>query len=261
MNKTLLYKNATINYSVEGKGDVIVLLHGFLEDISMWNTLKQQLLPNNKVICIDLLGHGKSECIGYVHTMSMMATTVKNILDIENITEATFIGHSMGGYVALAFAKKHVKYLTGLCLLNSSSQADSEERKVIRLRAIEMAKTNYKALVSMSITNLFLKDIRKTIVPIINNCKEIALQTSVQGYIACAEGMRIRENTEEVLKTFKEKKLLITGKKDPVLVYDSIVKEAERTNTPLITLSNGHMSHIENVDELIVAIQSFLKEK
>ena len=123
-----------------------------------------------------------------------------------------------------------------------------------------MAQTNYEGLVSMSIVNLFAEGARNQFLEEIEACKKIALNTPVQGYIACSEGMRIRENRERVLASKEFKKLIITGKKDPIINYASIQEEAERTNTSLITISNGHMSHIENSTELILAIKNFIKQ-
>ena len=260
MSKFLNYKGVSIHFSDAGKGEAIVLLHGFLEDISMWNHLQKTLIKTNRVICIDLLGHGKSECLGYVHTMETMAESVKFVLDSLNIDKAKFIGHSMGGYVALALAEKHNNIIDSLCLMNSTAQEDSEERKALRTRAIEMAKRNYEPLVSMSVANLFSQTTRLNFLVQIDEAKQVALKTPVQGYIACTEGMKLRKNREQVLSSAKFKTLIIAGKNDPVLSYNSIVKEAERTNTNIVSFPNGHMSHIENAAELEQEVLVFIKD-
>jgi len=261
MDSFIVFKNINIGFSSKGKGSAVVLLHGFLEDASMWDVMAKDLVKKYRVITIDLLGHGKSDCIGYVHSMEEMATIVKVVLENQRIRKVTIIGHSMGGYVGLAFAEKYSKSLKGLCLMNSTAQADTEERQKLRLRAVKMAQINYEALVSMSITNLFVQDVRKYILQEIEDAKKIALRTSNQGYTACTEGMRIRKDRQHILKSANFKKLIIVGKKDPVLNYESIQEEAKRTETPIITLPNGHMSHIENKNELLLAVNSFLKIK
>lgn len=258
MNNFITYKNAQIHFSDAGEGEVVVLLHGFLEDISMWDFIVEALKPKYRIICVDLFGHGKSDCLGYVHTMEAMADSVKFVLDTLKISKATYIGHSMGGYVALALAEKNKDLIKGLCLMNATAQADSEERKNLRNRAVKMAQVNYEPLVSMSVGNLFSQETRSIFLSAIEKSKKTALQTKVQAYIACTEGMKLRENREAVLLSGNFKKLIIAGKKDPVLLYKSIVEESERTNTPIISLSNGHMSHIENGPELIHVLESFL---
>lgn len=259
MQQFLSYKNIKIAFSEEGKGSAVVLLHGFLESSYMWKEISTELSKKNRVICIDLLGHGDSDCLSYVHTMEEMAEVVKAILKQLKIRRATLIGHSMGGYVALAFSEKYPKNTKRICLLNSTSQADNEKRKKLRLRAIKMAQTNYKSLVSMSITNLFPSNTVEQFSMEIEKCKKEAFKVTVQGYIACTEGIKIRQNREHVLASKKYKKLIIIGKRDAILNYQSIIEESQRTNTPLITLSNGHMSHIENKKELINVLINFVK--
>lgn len=261
MNSFIRYKNKEVHFTVKGKGSAVVLLHGFLEDLSMWQFIVPEIVKNHKVICIDLLGHGKTGCLGYVHTMEEMAEMVMAVLKNERIRKATFIGHSMGGYVGLAFLEKYSDNVKGLCLMNSSAQADTPERQDLRLRAIKMVRKNYEVLVSMSVNNLFVQEGRDDIREEIEFSKKIALSTSAQGYVACTEGMRIRKNREVFLTSLEVKKMIVLGKQDPVLNSESIIKEGLKTNTKVIQLSKGHMSHIENPKELAIAIALFLKEK
>jgi pimeloyl-ACP methyl ester carboxylesterase len=252
------FKETTVFYTDTGKGSSIVLLHGFLENSTMWTEVVDELSKKNRVICIDLLGHGKTGCVGYIHTMEEMAEAVKSVLRELKIRRATFVGHSMGGYVALAFAEKYQNNVKGICLMNSTSQADSEERKKLRLRAIEMAKENYETLVKMSISNLFAENMRSQLSEEIEKIREEALKTPVRGYIAATEGMRLRENKEVVLQTI-EKRLIIAGKNDPILNYTIVEEEAKKTRTSLIKLPNGHMSYVEAREELLKAITNFIK--
>lgn len=258
MQEFIIYKNSKIAYSDVGKGSAVVLLHGFLENSTMWNDIVKKLKKSNRIICIDLLGHGNSECIGYVHSMEDMADAVKAVLKELKIRRSIFIGHSMGGYVSLAFAEKYLENVKGLCLLNSTSQADSEERKELRLKACKVAQTNFLNLIKMSIANLFLGESREEFSLEIEQLKQEAVKTPVQGYIAATKGMRLRKNKENVLRKI-DKRLVIAGEKDPVISIVSITKEVERTNTPIEFLSNGHMSYIENREEVIKMLKTFVK--
>src|SRR6056297_1191352 len=100
------YKNGKIHYTVAGNGPALVLLHGFLETIDMWKNFVPEFSRSHQVICIDLLGHGQTDSIGYVHTMEDMADAVLAVLIHLKIEKAHVVGHSMGGYVALALAEK-----------------------------------------------------------------------------------------------------------------------------------------------------------
>ena len=102
---TFHYKNIPIHYKTFGNGPGIVLLHGFLESATMWKSLIPQLSKNKFVITIDFPGHGKSGVISEIHTMELMAEVVNELLLHLQISSATFIGHSMGGYVSLAFTE------------------------------------------------------------------------------------------------------------------------------------------------------------
>lgn len=255
--KHILYKNTKISYSNIGKGKVIVLLHGFLENSTMWDFYLDEFSKQYEVVCIDLLGHGKTECIGYVHTMEDMAEAVLAALTNLKIEKAIFVGHSMGGYVSLALAEKHPEMFNGLVLLNSTAYADDHERKINRNRAIKMAQREYNSLVQISVANLFSLDNREQLITEINQVKIEALKTPLQGYIACQEGMKIRKERVKILQKATYPTLLILGKKDGVLHYETSIKQIEETSTELVTLPDGHMSHIENKDILSGILMEF----
>ena len=258
--KQIFYKNTAISYSDIGKGTAVVLLHGFLENKTMWKDLAPSLAKKNRVIAIDLLGHGETDCLGYVHSMEENAEIVKAILSHLRIRKALVIGHSMGGYVALAFAELYPETIKGIVLLNSTAKEDSEERKINRDRAIKAVKQNYINFVRMSITNLFGENNRERLENEIETVKLEALKTPLQGIVATLEGMKIRKERQFILKETDFPKLLILGKKDGVLIYDDNLSQIENTNTELISFPDGHMSHIENKEELEKVIISFLKK-
>lgn len=253
------YKNITIDYTATGKGTAVVLLHGFLENQTMWQYLAPVLATKYRVITIDLLGHGNTDCLGYVHTMEDQADMVHHVLHELKIRKSVLIGHSMGGYVALAFAELYPDNVKGLVLLNSTSRADSDERKLNRDRAIAAVKQNYTAFVRMSITNLFSEDNREKLAETIENVKLEALKTPLQGIVAALEGMKIRNDREVLLHFGPYPIALILGKKDGVLPYDDNVTQVENTRVQLTTFPDGHMSHLENQKALEKTIVSFLK--
>jgi pimeloyl-ACP methyl ester carboxylesterase len=258
--KTTFYKNTAISYSDIGKGTAVVLLHGYLENQGMWDEIVPELSKKHRVITIDLLGHGQTHCLGYVHAMEDQADVVHEVLSELRIRKAVFVGHSMGGYVALAFAELYPEYIKGLVLLNSTSRADSEERKTNRDRAIKAVKKDYTSFVRLSIANLFSEDNRTRLEDDIEKVKLEALKTPLQGIIAALEGMKIRKDREVLLHTGAYPKLLILGKKDPILNYDATADQIENTNGTLVSLSGGHMSVIENKEEVLKVLVDFIKK-
>ncbi len=238
----------------------MVLLHGFLENQHMWQVSIPEFSKKHRVITIDLLGHGQTESLGYLHTMEDQADMIHDVLSHLRIRKAVFVGHSMGGYIALAFAELYPEFMKGLVLLNSTSRADNEERKTNRDRAIKAVKKDYTAFVRLSIANLFSENKRDVLIETIEKVKLEALKTPLQGIVAALEGMKIRKDREVLLHFGQYPKLLILGEKDPVLNYAENRDQIENTNVVLVTLPDGHMSLIENQSEVLKAIVDFMKK-
>ena len=165
----------------------------------------------------------------------------------------------MGGYVALAFAEKNPKALNGICLMNSTFEADDNERKLLRTRANKMVKSNFENMVRMSFTNLFSNESKVTYRKELDNALKQALNTSLQGYVACNEGMKIRKNRANLFINLPIKKSIIIGIKDPVIEPESIKKHLLNSDVEIIVFSDGHMSHIENTQELTYNIMRFIE--
>lgn len=257
--KTILYKNTKISYSDSGIGNTIVLLHGFLENKKMWSEYSNLLSEKNRVVAIDLLGHGESDCLGYIHKMEDNAGAVNEVLEHLNIEKASIVGHSMGGYVGLAFAELYPEKIQKLVLLNSTSKEDSAEKKLNRTRAIKAVKQNYVNFVSLAIANLFSENNRIRLAEEIEKVKTEALKTPLQGIIASQEGMKIRKDREELLRKNLFPILLILGKKDPVLNYEESLSQIEHTTAELVSFEDGHMSQIENKEALKVVLLDFFE--
>lgn len=259
MQQVVNYKNSEIAYSVSGNGNALVLLHGFLETSTMWEPFVKQLSKTHKIITIDLLGHGNTACIGYIHTMEEMAETVFAVIKELRLRKIYIAGHSMGGYVALAFAEMFPDYVKGLCLINSTSRADSEERKRNRDRAIAAVKYNHKQFIRLAISNLFRPKNRKIFAKTIKEIKKEALTTSPQGIVAALEGMKIREDREVLLHFTPYKKMMIIGKRDPILNYEHLLEQIENSSVDVRIFSDGHMSHIEHKEDLLISLKDFIK--
>lgn len=258
--KQLAYKNTKISYTDQGKGTAVVLLHGFLENKSMWDKYIDTLTKNYRVITVDLLGHGETESLGYVHVMEDQADMIYAVLIYLRLRKVVLVGHSMGGYVALAFAELYPDHVKGLFLLNSTARADSDERKINRDRAIVCVKQDYTNFVRMSIANLFSEDNRERLSKEIEKTKKEALKTPLQGIVAALEGMKVRKDREVLLHFAPYPIQLVLGEKDPVLPYEDTIEQIEGTKVVLTTFPDGHMSHIENEKELKKVLIEFLKK-
>lgn len=258
---TLNFKNTKVHFSSEGKGGAVILLHGFLENSSMWAGITPKIIKNNRVICIDLLGHGETENLGYKHTMEDQARMVKSVLEHLKLRKYTIIGHSMGGYVALAFAELFPKNIKSLCLMNSTAIEDAEEKKINRDRGIKAVKQNARLFVKIAIPNLFSIENRTVFKNEIDQVIREALKISPQGIIAAMEGMKIRKDRRFLLTTSGFPILMIISKQDPALDYQSLIDQTNNTPVLVQEFPGGHMSHIENKQALVDTFVYFLNKK
>ncbi len=254
----LTYKGIKIKYTSVGEGAPVVFLHGFLENSGMWQDTSMYLQDTCQCIAIDLLGHGETECLGYIHTMEDMASAVKAVLDHLEISNVPIVGHSMGGYVALAVIDLFPELVSGLVLLNSTSYPDSQERKDNRDRAIGVVKKNPDAFTSMAIANLFAQKNRTMYADQIQLIKEAAASTSLQGIISALEGMKIRKDRTKVLSDFNGPKIIFSGEMDPVLSPKNSQEESVRCTTDLIMFEGGHMTYLENRAQYLLELRNFL---
>ena len=256
---TLYYKNIPISYADIGTGETIVLLHGFLENQKMWDFFCNKFQNSFRIITIDLLGHGQTPALAYVHTMRENAQMVAMVLKALQIEKYSLIGHSMGGYVALELAKIHTSQVQKLVLLNSTSLADSAEKKLNRDRAILAVKKDYETFVRLSIANLFCEDNRIRLASDIEKTKLEALQTPVQGIVASLEGMKVRQDHSKFFRLLPIPKLFILGTKDAVLPFEQTSQQVINSDIQLASLSYGHMSHLENKVEVLGILSKFFE--
>ena len=256
---TFSYKNATVNFTSEGTGKTIVLLHGFLENSTMWSAISKELSKKYRIICIDLLGHGATENHGYIHTMQNQAAMVIAVLKHLRLRKYMLVGHSMGGYIALEICKLTPNNIKGLCLMNSTALPDSKEKKINRDRAIVAVKQNHKTFIRIAIPMLFSEENRAVYTSEIKTIINDALNMSPQGIIAALEGMKIREDYTSIYKNVNFPILMIIGKQDPALDYTSLIEQTKNTNVQVAEFPDGHMSHIENKETFVTTLATFAK--
>ncbi|MFV0142806.1 alpha/beta fold hydrolase [Empedobacter falsenii] len=244
-------------YENTGNGKPLVFLHGFLESHLIWNNLRKNLEKEVQIITIDLPGHGNSENSQEVNTMEEMAEKVIIVLDELNLEKATFIGHSMGGYVACALAELFPERVENIVLINSSTLPDDEAKKNQRLKACETARKNFNALVSFSMPALFAAHHRDQFKDELKFVKEIALKTPIEGVCAALKGMRERPDRSSILYDFKGGIYIIVGMNDETVnpeLFLTLIPDLP--NIHLYKFDGGHMAFIENYDEVLSILKS-----
>ncbi len=259
MENKITFRNKKINYKIDGQGNAIVLLHGFLESLNIWDNFSEELSKYFKVIRIDLPGHGKSENIDNVHTMELMADPVKAVLDQENIDKCVMVGHSMGGYTTLAFADQYPGYLNGFALFHSAAHADSDEVKANRDRTVKIVESDRAGFINNFIPSLFALENIKRFSKEIEELKKQAGKTSKEGIVAALKGMKERGEKLSLLKSTTIPVMYIIGKEDSRIPTEVALEQVALPYRCSVTLLGGvgHMGYIEAKEETLFAVRCF----
>ncbi len=244
------------------KGDkCVVLLHGYLESMLVWEDFVPLLYKKVRVVTLDLPGHGISVVKGETHTMDFLADTVAEALRALGISRATIVGHSMGGYVALAFTERHADMTEGVVLLSSTPNPDTEEKAQNRRREIELVKAGKKELIArVAPAAGFAEENRRRMQDYIEDLTELVAITEDEGIVALLNGMIARRDQNEMLRHSTARQLFILGRKDnyiPVEVAEKMV--AEHPQAQVVWLENsGHMGFFEEPEKCAEALLKFM---
>ena len=247
--------------SEEGE-KVVVLLHGYLENMLVWENFVPLLYKSVRVVTLDIPGHGISEVKGEVHSMDYLADTLAAVLDKLGIERATIVGHSMGGYVALAFAERHPNRTEAVVLLHSTPYADSDEKRKNRQREISLIKSGKKELLAHTAPESgFAADNRNRFRTEIEDLQQTIYLTEDAGIIALLNGMIERKAQSEMLHALGRPILFILGRKDGYITAEVAEKMvADHPEAEVVWLENsGHMGFIEQEDETAQALIDFIK--
>lgn len=241
---------------------VVVLLHGYLENMLVWDNFVPLLYKEVRVITLDIPGHGISEVKGEIHTMDWLADTLAAALDKLDIEKATIVGHSMGGYMALAFAERHPDRTEGIVLLHSTPYADSEEKKRNRQREISLIRSGKKELLAHTAPEAgFAVENRNRFRTEIEDLQQTVYLTEDAGIVALLNGMIERKAQSEMLHNLGKPILFILGRKDGYIVAEVAEKMvAEHPEADIVWLGNsGHMGFIEEANTCAQALLEFVK--
>ena len=255
------YHDANLRYSDLGKGEPVILIHGYLESLEIWNGFAEKLAEHYRVISVDLPGHGQSGMYSSMNTMAVMADSVKAVLEHLSIGRAVIVGHSMGGYAALALADIFPELTIGFCLFHSHALPDEEEKKLNRDREALLVKEGKKSqFINLNIPNAFASDNHEAFREQIEWAKDIALGTPDKGISSALAGMKARPDRRDVIKNSIVPVMIIAGKKDnyiPFSVYEEHFNLASQTDV-LILENSGHMGFIEEREKSLDGILKFL---
>lgn len=262
-----IVNGSKMGYFDEGKGPVVVLLHGFGEDATIWAEQVKLLQQNFRVIAPHFPGSAQSELTENL-SMESMAQAVQQLLtlpalDILPHQKIILIGHSMGGYVTLAFAEQYPETLNGWGLFHSTSVADSDEKKQVREKGIAFIQKNgAAAFIESTVGNLFSTKTKKERPQLIKDFLHSMNNFSDTSLVSYYRAMINRPDRTDVLKNATVPVLLVLGKDDNAIPYDDALKLAYMANkTYFYTLQHsGHMGMLEEQEKTNEILLDFVRQ-
>ncbi len=247
-------------YSDNGAGDTLVFLHGFCESKQVWEDFTKPLQQHYRVIALDLPGHGSNTQNISSYSMEHMADNVKQQLDNLGVQQCMLVGHSMGGYVSMAFAEKYEPQLQGICLFHSSALPDTEEKKENRNKTIEFVEQHgVDKFIEPFIAPLFYEDNRDRLKSDIELMKTIGKQTPQAAVTGALAAMRDRPDRRKVLQELKCPVLFIFGKEDGAVPLEKALEQCHLPHYSTVHFlgETGHMGMFERKAETRQATKQF----
>lgn len=253
-------KDQSKGVSDDGLGRAVVFLHGFLESNAVWKDFTKPMQKEYRVIAIELPGHGNCPEKAQGKSIEDMADYVHGVIGSLRVEKCIIVGHSMGGYVAMAIAEKYPEMMQGLCLFNSSAMADNDEKKDNRNKTIDFIKKNGMAKFSESFVKpLFDESQHKNLSEAIKKHEEIASGMDKEQAAAALEAMRDRPDRTEVLKNAEFPVLFIAGKTDQAVPLEKVLEQVAMPNNSQAFFSgnSAHMSMYEAQEDTITVLEQF----
>jgi pimeloyl-ACP methyl ester carboxylesterase len=254
-----------LNFDDVGPGPVVVLLHGFPLDHTMWEYQKGSIGAQYRVITPDLRGHGKTAAPDGIYPIDDMADDVLETLDALKITEPFVLGGlSMGGYVALSIAVRQPKRIRGLILMDTRATADTAETARVRedlARQVEIS-GSVESVVEAMLPVLFAPATRARHADLIARVGDRMFQTNPRGVVGTLRGLARRPDRTGDLGRITVPSLVLVGEDDAITPPDASRKLAEAVpGARFVTIPDaGHLAPLENPTASNAAILQFLGE-
>lgn len=230
--------NVQIAFEKVGRGSPLVLIHGYPLDHSIWNETAKLLQDDFQVILPDVRGFGESTTVDSPYSMTDIADDLAGLLDALKIDKAFFAGHSMGGYVALAFAKKYPNRVSGLALVSTQLLADPEDKKQGRYKTAADVSEKGVGIVAVAMTDKLSKNQNAR-----NGIRPLIEKQSKSGVIGTLKAMAEREDARALFSTINYPVVLVHGDADELI-------PVERAREAKAILSSAHLLELSGVGHL-----------
>ena len=262
-NINITANKISVSYNDEGLNEapVIIFIHGFPLNKSMWNKQMEALKDNYRVIAYDIRGHGKTDVGTLDFSIDLFVKDLLGFMDALKIEKTIICGLSMGGYIALNAIQNHPERFTALILCDTNCTADTPEAKEKRMNTIQSIKENgVEKLANDLLPNLFAPESFKTSSEEIVAVKEMIVNTSKESLYKSLNALANRKETCSKLAEIKVPVLILVGVEDKITPPEAAIAMQEKIKNPsLHIISNaGHLSNLENQEEFNSALKKFV---
>jgi pimeloyl-ACP methyl ester carboxylesterase len=261
MGEYVNWGEGRIHYFDIGKGETIILIHGYLESAEVWDGFAGRLSAGYRIISADLPGHGLSDIYNSSNSMEFMASAIKALADFLGLQKVFLVGHSLGGYVALAFLELYPESLSGYCLLHSHPFADSPEAVEKREREIKIVNAGKMDLMyPENVARMFAEKNLEKFAEALMRSREIASRIPGQGIISVLKGMIARPSRLSVMEEGRVPCLWLLGSMDNYIPAEAIQEKVRLpANAEVIVLKHsGHLGFIEEEERVAFIVSEFV---
>jgi pimeloyl-ACP methyl ester carboxylesterase len=250
-----------LHFFEKGQGPALLFLHGFCETGEMWRHFADSLSTQYRVICPDLPGFGNSPLSDSIQSLEEVAERLEHFLDDQHIQHPIVLGHSLGGYMALALLERMGDRIQAIGLLHSTAYADDLEKKEMRNRVLTFLNKHGAAkFVSSFVPQLFPEHRREELGDAMAHAIEDGQRSSLEGLLAYTVAMRDRQDRIAVLQQFAGPKLLLAGTEDGSVKIDSS-RAQQKYFTHYTELEGvGHLGMVEEKEKTLAVVQDFVRE-
>lgn len=261
--KTIEIDNRKVSYRIgENHPVTLLLVHGFGVDGSLWDEQITFFSNKARLLIPDLPGSGKSSADNDGLLMEGYAEILRKIILREGIKEVVMIGHSMGGYITLAFAEKYPELLKGFGLFHSSATADTDEKKATRKKGIEFTKQHGAfAFLKTVIPNMFAPKTQETKPQLIEQQIAKASNFSNEAVVSYYEAMMQRPDRTPLLVSADVPVLFLMGEHDQILPLKDILKQCSLPKKSYIQIlhESGHLGMREETNKTNQFLEEYIK--
>ena len=253
--------SSSLHYTLQGQGSCLLLLHGFCEASDMWAHWLPELSQHFQVLALDLGGFGQSAAaLPQPCSISALAEQVADTLQNIGIERCMIVGHSLGGYVALALAEQNPELLQGLVLFHSTALADSPEKQQMRNKVIDFVqKVGVERFIESFVSPLFYKERLQELQEAVKRVENLGKKTPLQSIVEVSKAMRDRPDRSEVLAKAAFPIMFIIGKQDASVPLESYREQVflPKNATVHILDATGHMGMFERPAETLPLVLDF----